>query len=145
MIYYEGAKKMFYVKRFTVDQPVKEELIISDHPDSYLELVSTYWRPVVALAFAKERGKDARPEEIVVLDEFIGVKGIKAMGNMLTKFDLKSTELKEPLPYEDVEEADLEEVLTEGENSAETNQNIELPAQNDDKDTPEFGEQITLF
>jgi topoisomerase-4 subunit A len=145
VIYYEGGKKMFYVKRFTVDQPVKEELIISDHPDSYLELVSTDWRPVVALAFAKERGKDAKPEEIVVLDEFIGVKGIKAMGNMLTKFDLKSTELKESLPYEEVEETDLEEALTEVENSAETKEDINLSAQSEDKDAPEFGEQITLF
>jgi len=138
VIYYEGAKQLFYVKRFVVDQPVREELIISDHPDSYLELVSTDWRPVVELVYAKERGKEVKPAETIALDEFIGVKGIKAMGNMLTKADLKSTALKEPLAYvpqEDEDELEPEDpVITE-------NKGISP----NDQDLPEFGEQITLF
>ncbi|MEY3039255.1 MAG: hypothetical protein RLZZ593_397, partial [Bacteroidota bacterium] len=138
VIYYEGAKQLFYVKRFVVDQPVKEELIISDHPDSYLELVSTDWRPVVELVYAKERGKEVKPAETIALDEFIGVKGIKAMGNMLTKADLKSTALKEPLAYvpqEDEDELEPEDpVITENEGISPN-----------DQDLPEFGEQITLF
>ena len=138
VIYYEGAKQLFYVKRFVVDQPVREELIISDHPDSYLELVSTDWRPVVELVYAKERGKEVKPAETIALDEFIGVKGIKAMGNMLTKADLKSTALKEPLAYvpqEDEDELEPEDpVITENEGISPN-----------DQDLPEFGEQITLF
>ncbi len=138
VIYYEGAKQLFYVKRFVVDQPVKEELIISDHPDSYLELVSTDWRPVVELVYAKERGKEVKPAETIALDEFIGVKGIKAMGNMLTKADMKSTALKEPLAYvpqEDEDELEPEDqVITENEGISPN-----------DQDLPEFGEQITLF
>jgi len=138
VIYYEGAKQLFYVKRFVVDQPVREELIISDHPDSYLELVSTDWRPVVELVYAKERGKEVKPAETIALDEFIGVKGIKAMGNMLTKADLKSTALKEPLAYvpqEDEDELEPEDpVITENEGISPN-----------DQDLPEIGEQITLF
>jgi len=144
VIYYEGAKQLFYVKRFVVDQPVKEELIISDHPDSYLELVSTDWRPVVELVYAKERGKEVKPAETIVLEEFIGVKGIKAMGNMLTKADLKSTALKEPLAYEAQEDDGEVELEPEVKEIAE-NEGVNDSSNLNDQDSPEFGEQITLF
>jgi topoisomerase-4 subunit A len=144
VIYYEGAKQLFYVKRFVVDQPVKEELIISDHPDSYLELVSTDWRPVVELVYAKERGKEVKPAETIVLEEFIGVKGIKAMGNMLTKADLKSTALKEPLAYEAQEDDGEVELEPEVKEIAE-NEGVNGSSNLNDQDSPEFGEQITLF
>ena len=144
VIYYEGAKQLFYVKRFVVDQPVKEELIISDHPDSYLELVSTDWRPVVELVYAKERGKEVKPAETIVLEEFIGVKGIKAMGNMLTKADLKSTALKEPLAYEAQEDDGEVELEPEVKEIAE-NEGVTGSSNLNDQDSPEFGEQITLF
>ena len=144
VIYYEGAKQLFYVKRFVVDQPVKEELIISDHPDSYLELVSTDWRPVVELVYAKERGKEVKPAETIVLEEFIGVKGIKAMGNMLTKADLKSTALKEPLAYEAQEDDGEVELEPEVKEIAE-NGGVTGSSNLNDQDSPEFGEQITLF
>ena len=144
VIYYEGTKQLFYVKRFVVDQPVKEELIISDHPDSYLELVSTDWRPVVELVYAKERGKEVKPAETIVLEEFIGVKGIKAMGNMLTKADLKSTALKEPLAYEAQEDDGEVELEPEVKEIAE-NEGVTGSSNLNDQDSPEFGEQITLF
>ena len=144
VIYYEGAKQLFYVKRFVVDQPVKEELIISDHPDSYLELVSTDWRPVVELVYAKERGKEVKPAESIVLDEFIGVKGIKAMGNMLTKADLKSTALKEPLAYVPQDDEEVDELALEDPVTTE-HEGFTSSSNTDSQDPPEFGEQITLF
>ncbi len=39
-IYWEGEKERFYVKRFVVESENKEELFISEHPKSYLELVA---------------------------------------------------------------------------------------------------------
>ena len=39
VIYWAGDKELFYVKRFLIDNPDREELVINDHPKSYLEKV----------------------------------------------------------------------------------------------------------
>src|SRR5690606_31917579 len=103
-IYYNGEKKLYYVKRFIIEQPDKEESFISDHQDSFLELVTTHWLPRVEIEFVKERGKDRKPSQELALEEFIAVKGINAIGNQLTKGKVKQVNLLEPYPYEEPEE-----------------------------------------
>jgi topoisomerase-4 subunit A len=73
--------------------------------------VSYDWRPVVELSFDK-RTND-RPNEEIELDSFIGIKNVKALGNRLTKFKVKSIDLKEPIPFTPIENEDD----TEEENS----------------------------
>ncbi|MDO6491076.1 MULTISPECIES: DNA gyrase/topoisomerase IV subunit A [unclassified Cellulophaga] len=103
-IYFDGAKERYYIKRFLIENENKEELFISEHPKSVLELVSTDWRPVVELEFVKPRGKEQKPNQEVDVEDFIAVKGIKALGNQLTADKIKSTNVLESLPYEEVEE-----------------------------------------
>src|SRR5690606_11923583 len=55
------------------------------------------------LVFSKIRGKDPRPGEIINVEEFISVKGIKALGNQLTSEKIKQVNLLDPVPYEPVE------------------------------------------
>src|SRR5690606_19875341 len=62
-IYYNGEKELYYVKRFLIEQSDREESFISDHVDSFLELVSTQWLPRIEIEFAKERGKDRKPNQ----------------------------------------------------------------------------------
>jgi topoisomerase-4 subunit A len=100
-VYFDGAKEMFYMKRFLIEAENKEELFISETPKSYLELVSTDWRPQMEIEFKKPRGKEAKPNECIDMESFIAVKGIKAQGNQLTKGEVKSTSLLESLPYEE--------------------------------------------
>ncbi len=109
-IYFDGEKERFYVKRFLVENENKEEIIISEHPKSYLEIISTDWRPQVEVSFAKPRGKSAKPNMVVNLEEFISVKGIKAQGNQLTPDKVKNIDLLEPLPYEEVENKPAEDI-----------------------------------
>src|SRR5690606_28037904 len=59
-IYYNGEKELYYVKRFLIEQEGKEESFISDHPNSQLEIISTDWKPMAEVVFAKERGKDRK-------------------------------------------------------------------------------------
>jgi topoisomerase-4 subunit A len=99
-IYWEGEKVLFYVKRFMIEHPEKEEYIISDHPKSYLERIFTSHRPVAEVVFVKERGKDRKDNIEVDLEEFISVKGISAMGNQLTKDKVLEINALDPLPYE---------------------------------------------
>ena len=79
VIYWEGEKELFYVKRFLIENPDKEEKVISDHSKSYLETVFTDYRPVVELVFAKKRGKERQENTEIKLENFISIKGISAL------------------------------------------------------------------
>lgn len=99
-IYHDGEKQRYYVKRFLVESENKEESFISEGSGSFLEVVSTDWRPVAEVVFAKVKG--VQKESIKVdLENFIAVKGIKAQGNQLTADKVKQVNLLEPLPYEE--------------------------------------------
>ncbi|MEM1258295.1 MAG: DNA gyrase/topoisomerase IV subunit A [Bacteroidota bacterium] len=110
VIYYEGEKERYYTKRFLIENQNKEELIITEHPKSQLELISTDWRPVVELEFAKQRGKDQKPNETIDVAGFISVKGIKALGNQLTTLKVKNVNRLEPLPFQEEEIQKVEEI-----------------------------------
>lgn len=112
-IYYDGEKERYFVKRFLVENENKEELFITEHEKSQLEIVSTDWRPVAEIVFAKVKGVQ-KENQTVDLEQFIAVKGIKAIGNQLTTDKLKQVNLLEPLPYEEPIE-EVEETTTTGE------------------------------
>lgn len=99
-IYYDGEKERYFLKRFLVENEGKEESFITDHPNSQLEIVSTDYRPVAQLVFAKVKGVQKEDLHIDVAD-FIAVKGFKALGNQLTTEKLRQVNLLEPLPYEE--------------------------------------------
>ncbi|WP_224482855.1 DNA gyrase/topoisomerase IV subunit A [Robertkochia aurantiaca] len=121
-VHYEGEKERYHVKRFLIENEGKEEVIISEHPKSFLELVSTDWKPRIEVEFVKPRGKDPKPNLEVDLEEFIAVKGIKALGNQLTPDKVKNINLLDPIPYEEPEKkeaadydvVDEEEVDSQG-------------------------------
>ncbi len=108
-IYWEAEKERYYVKRFLIENEDREEQFIGDHEKSYLELVSTDYIPQVELVFSKIRGKDAKENQIINIEEFISVKGVKALGNQLTTEKVKQINLLDPVPFEE-EEVVLEEL-----------------------------------
>ncbi|EKT4552434.1 DNA gyrase/topoisomerase IV subunit A [Flavobacterium psychrophilum] len=99
-IYYDGEKERYYVKRFLVENENKEEIFITEHANSQLEIVSTDWRPVAEIIFAKVKGVQ-KENQTIDLEQFIAVKGIKAIGNQLTTDKLKQVNLLESLPYDE--------------------------------------------
>ncbi len=113
-IYWEAEKEKYYVKRFLMENEDREEQFIGDHEKSYLELVSTDYIPQVELVFSKNRGKEARENQIINIEEFISIKGVKALGNQLTTDKIKQMNILDPLPYE-VEEVVLEELEVQDE------------------------------
>ena len=52
-IYFDGEKQKHYVKRFLIENENREEIFISNHSSSILEIISTDWRPVAQISFAK--------------------------------------------------------------------------------------------
>lgn len=126
-IYYCGEKDRYFVKRFLVENENKEEIFITEHEKSQLEIVSTDWRPVAEVIFAKVKGVQ-KENQIVDLEQFISVKGIKALGNQLTTDKLKQINLLDPLPYEEIlEEPEAQPDATDESEGADiTDFNIEL-------------------
>ncbi|TLP79647.1 DNA gyrase/topoisomerase IV subunit A [Maribacter sp. ACAM166] len=120
-IYWEGEKERYYVKRFLVESENKEELFISEHPKSYLELVATDWRPLIEIEFPKPRGKEPRESETVDLENFISIKGIKALGNQLITEKIKNINILEPLPFEPIVPEKTEDIEVVDEESIEPN------------------------
>ena len=124
VIYYDGEKERVFVKRFVVENENREELVITEHPKSQLLFVSADWRPMAEVVFTKEKGKE-KENLTVNLEEFISVKGIKALGNQLTTDKVKTINTLESLPYEEPQEEEAVEdlgdeeiiVSTESENS----------------------------
>jgi topoisomerase-4 subunit A len=147
-IYYDGEKERYYVKRFLIENENKEEVFISEHQKSQLEIVSTDWLPRAEVVFGKERGKDQKENMEINLEEFIAIKGIKAQGNQLTTDKVKQINLLDPLPYEapkevhadDLEVVDEETVSTDKKN---TESETEKTSKGD-SDLDDEG-QITLF
>jgi len=146
-IYWDGDKERFYVKRFLIEQGNREDLFISEHQKSYLELVSTDWRPVVELEYSKPRGKDVKSNLSVDIEDFIAIKGIKALGNQLTSDKVKNINVMDSLPYEEPEEqvASEIEVVDEEDVSSQTAKASEKkPESTEDPEADDEG-QITLF
>jgi len=115
-IYYDGEKERYFVKRFLVEHENKEEIFITEHEKSQVEIVSTDWRPVAEIIFAKVKGVQ-KENQTIDLEQFIAVKGIKAIGNQLTADKLKQVNLLEPLPYAEPEEVVAEELEVSGEDT----------------------------
>ena len=119
VIYYDGEKERVFVKRFVVENENREELVITEHPKSQLLFVSADWRPMAEVVFTKEKGKE-KENLTVNLEEFISVKGIKALGNQLTTDKVKTINTLESLPYEEPQEEEAVEDLGDEEMIAST-------------------------
>jgi len=114
-IYFDGEKERYFIKRFLVENENKEEIFITENPKSQLEIVSTDYRPVAELVFAKVKG--VQKENLVIdMEDYIAVKGIKALGNQITADKLKQVNLLESLPYD----PPIEEIPEEMEVSGDT-------------------------
>ena len=127
-IYFDGEKERYYVKRFLVENTSKVEHFITEHPKSQLELVMTDWRPMAEIVFYKVRGKDQKPPLELNLEEFISVKGIKALGNQLTSDKVRQVNVLASLPYEEAEEIPAEEMEVIDEETVKGSENGEKPS-----------------
>ena len=144
-IYWEGEKELFYVKRFLIENPDKEETIITDHPNSYLEKIFTDYRPMAEVVFAKKRGQEREENLEVNLEEFIAVKGITAMGNQLTKDKVLEINTMEPLLYEPPAPAEPEQMDVVDEEDMTADDTASSEEDNSNESKTDEGGQGLLF
>ena len=114
-IYFDGEKDKYFVKRFLLEATSNvQSFFTNDNPKSFLEFVTTHSGAIAEIVFPKIKDKQKDPET-VDLDEFIAVKGIKAIGNQLTKDKVKTINITIPEPPEMMEEEPEHEEKSEDE------------------------------
>lgn len=100
-IYFDGEKDIYFIKRFLFENtPNIQTFMPSEHPKSFIENVIVSNGATAEIVFAKDKGKERDPETVNI-DEFIAVKGIKAIGNQFTKFKVKTINVTIPEPEEE--------------------------------------------
>ena len=127
-IYYDGVKEKYFLKRFLIENENREEVFITEHKNSLLEIITTDWKPVIEIVYTKDRNKEQKPNTVVNIDEFISLKGIKAKGNQLTNSKVKQINLIDSLDFtppvevsaNEIEVVDVSEIKNKIEESDET-------------------------
>ncbi|MDY6026520.1 DNA gyrase/topoisomerase IV subunit A [Bergeyella zoohelcum] len=109
-IYFDGEKKIYYIKRFLLENtPNVQSFMPSEHPKSFIEFVGTAQGITAEIIYPKDKNGKEKEPELVDIDEFIAVKGIKAMGNQLIKEKVKSINITIPEPVEETPEPEAAE------------------------------------
>ena len=110
-LYYDGASKSFYVKRFSFTVSDNTPLsFISDHQKSYLVELSSDRHPQYEVVWKLED----KPAEAVDAEEWIAKKGISAKGKKCSvKPDVKTVRFIEPLVKEGDDDAQDETLEAE--------------------------------
>ncbi len=100
-IYFDGEKEIYFIKRFLLEPTANVQYFVpSEHPKTFIEQIITAANASAEIIFAKEKDKQRDPEQVNI-DEFISVKGIKAIGNQLTKHKVKTINITVPEPEEE--------------------------------------------
>ena len=145
-VYYDAEKELHYVKRFTCEITQDKRVgFITEAPGSYLDVVSTAFRPEARIVFNKLLKETKNlPDQIVNLADLIDVKGMKAQGNQVTKMKVKEIVLTHPIDESPESWPQAEEILDEVElveDEAET-PSMEWDLSKKEDDNPD---QIPLF
>ena len=143
-VYYDAEKEMHYVKRFLCEVTSDKKVsFISEAEGSFLDVVSTSYRPEVRVVFNKLLKETKNlPDNVFNIADMIDVKGLKAQGNQVTKFKVKEITLNheidggEPWPEDAA-------VVVEGAESAEEALTVEWDL--DKKEDEDEDVQPSLF
>lgn len=104
-IYYDGDKKIYFIKRFLLDNTANvQSFMPSEHPKSFIEFVGTRDGSLAEITYLKDKNNNEKPAETINIDEFITVKGIKTIGNQFIKEKVKSINIIVPEKEEVIEE-----------------------------------------
>jgi len=131
-VYFDPEKDFYFLKRFEVEDSERNAYFIPEEEGAKLICLSEHSDPMLKIIFGgRYKG---RPEEMINVVEFIGVKGYKAKGKRLTTYEVGQVEFIEPDEPEEVDiETDINEIENDidGENVAE---DLTLPFDDIDKD-----------
>jgi len=98
-VYFDAEKELHYVKRFICEVlSDKRVSFISEYAGSYMDIVSTAYRPEAKIVYNKLLKETKNlPDNVVNLADLIDIKGMKAQGNQMTKLKVKEIILTHPI------------------------------------------------
>jgi topoisomerase-4 subunit A len=88
LVYWEGEKKKYYIKRFLPELTDKKVLLISETAGSQLETVTNDEFTIAEIKFRQEKGKE-QPDEKLKVAEAVPVMGMKVQGKPLNYAKVK--------------------------------------------------------
>jgi topoisomerase-4 subunit A len=152
-VYFDAEKDLHFVKRFLCEVTTDKRVsFISEGAGSFMDLVSTAYRPEAKIVYNKLLKETKNlPDNVINLADMIDVKGMKAQGNQMTKLKVKEIVLthpidegKEPWPEDEVVvtetiENEIEEADEQGDT---TTMEWDLTKKNDED---EDSDQMKLF
>lgn len=101
IIYFDGESGFHYIKRFKPDMNDKLIQIISNHPKSKLVEFNIDSYPLLSITYGGKHKN--RPEDIIDVDNFIGIKNDKAIGKRLTPYEISKLTWLKPIKTEEQE------------------------------------------
>lgn len=110
-VYFDSEKERYFLKRFLIETPDKVDVFIKE--GGRLLFVCSEWRPVLRIEYVKPKGKEVPDPLLLDAEEFISIKGYKALGNQLGAKKIKKVSLHESLPYEIAPPEPLESIDVE--------------------------------
>tara|TARA_X000000950_G_scaffold77171_2_gene96707 strand:- start:66963 stop:69542 length:2580 start_codon:yes stop_codon:yes gene_type:complete len=110
-VYFDSEKERYFLKRFLIETPDKVDVFIKE--GGRLLFVCSEWRPVLRIEYVKPKGKEVPDPLMLDAEEFISIKGYKALGNQLGAKKIKKVSLHESLPYEIAPPEPLESIDVE--------------------------------
>ena len=108
-VYYDAEQKHHYIKRFSIEEEQKRELILGENPKNELLLLTDTYYPRLLIG-KKEKDGEIRTTEIDV-EEFALVKSIRARGKRIAPYPIDQVEELAPMkPSPTFEEEHAEEM-----------------------------------
>lgn len=143
VVYYDAEKDLHYGKRFLCEVTSDKKVsFISESEGSYMDVVSTAYKPKVRIVYNKLlKSTKNLPDTEVDLDEFIDVKGMKAQGNQMTKLKVKEIVLDHEIdggePWPEPEKKEKKKVEGEEDQPSDTVE-WDVKPKEDDSDQPKL-------
>ena len=128
-LYDEDQQGYPYIKRFPLEVSVKKQSFLGDNLASRLVLLSDTVYPRFEVTFG---GNDSFREALTIdVEEFIGVKSLKAKGKRITTFEVGEIKEIEPTRFPEPEEENLPQP------------DIDIEPEEEDKPLNEIIDEIT--
>lgn len=142
VVYFNGEKQFYYLKRFLVEPSDKKTDFLGEEPETKLISVSTDWLPRFNIVFDDKLNNKVIDNLEIEAAGFIDVKSYRAKGKRLTTHAVKKINQLDPLPYTPAVEtaSALPPVTDEGQE----NRDIELPPRERKAPPDEDAIQMTI-
>ena len=115
VIYWDADQHYYYVKRFMTEESERPLCFIGENPESKLISITEVEYPRFEIKFGGKHKN--RENEIIEVEEFIGVKSYKAIGKRLTNYVVDNIHEVEPVVKKENVSRKTRKILLKHENS----------------------------